>query len=118
MRHLQEAAAASTLYNVSDIVGSMNYRYDKTELWNWCATNRLEYIDTHNAIVSALTNENSVVEFDDLYDVLTIKWPSCEQLPQSIMTNRVLNNNFFKPLQDTEYKKYDSRVIREKEKEE
>ena len=118
VRHLQEVAAASTHYNVSEIVRSMNYHYDKTELWNWCATNRLEYIDTHNAIVSALTNENSVVEFDDLYDALTIKWPSCEQLPQSIMTNRVLNNNFFKPPQDTEYKKYDSRVIREKEKEE
>ncbi len=118
VRHLQEAAAASTLYNVSEIVGSMNYRYDKTELWNWCATNRLEYIDTHNAIVSALTNENSIVEFDDLYDALTIKWPSCEQLPQSIMTNRVLNNNFFKPPQDTEYKKYDSRKLQEKEKEE
>lgn len=111
VRHLQEVAAASTHYNVSEIVRSMNYHYDKTELWNWCATNRLEYIDTHNAIVSALTNENSVVEFDDLYDALTIKWPSCEQLPQSIMTNRVLNNNFFKPTQDTEYKKYDSRKL-------
>lgn len=118
VRHLQEVSAASMHYNVSEIVRSMNYRYDKTELWNWCATNRLEYIDTHNAIVSALTNENSVVEFDDLYDALTIKWPSCEQLPQSIMTNRVLNNNFFKPPQDTEYKKYDSRKLQEKEKEE
>lgn len=117
IRHLQEATAANSAYNVSSIVKTMDYAYDKAELWNWCATNRLEYIDTHNAIVSALTNENSVVEFNDLYEALTIKWPTCDQLPQSIMTNRVLNNNFFNPPQDTEYKQYDNRTKKDKVKE-
>jgi hypothetical protein len=53
-----------------------------------------------------LTNENIIVDYDDLYTALTINWPSVDQLPDNIMTNRILNNNIFKPKTNEEYSRF------------
>lgn len=107
VRHIQEAYSRNPKLDVEFELGLIQYGlYDIQQLWNWCATNRFSQYDIHNTIVEALTNETIIVDFDDLYTALTISWPTVEQLPENIMTNRILNNNIFKPKTNLEYSKY------------
>ena len=108
IKHIQTAISFDQRFasRANDILKILPNDFRNESLWNYCATNKLSIIDKHNAVVAALTNENAVVEFNDLYDALTIKWPEIDQLPEGIMTNRVLNNCFFKTSVENDYKKY------------
>ncbi len=102
--HIQEAQRYDPDIGIEYLVGWLPY-YKKEKLWNWCFTNRLSEVDRYNAVVDALTNETAVVEFDELYNVLTIEWPTSAELPENARTNRVLNNNFFKNLHNESLKR-------------
>lgn len=78
----------------------------KKELWYYLATNDFTEIDIHNAIVEALTNANEAIDYELLYDALTIDWPKDNELPLEISTNRVLNNKYFQVDVNTQYDKY------------
>ena len=102
--HLQEALKYDPKSDIHEIMRWIPYvKARKEELWNWCSTNSLTSADTYNAIVEALTNENSVVEYDDICSILTIDWPKSKDLPESVATNRVLNNHYFEDLRDGRY---------------
>lgn len=107
VRHIQEAYSRNPKLDVDFELGLVQYGlYDIQKLWNWCATNRFTQYDIHNTIVEALTNENIIVDYDDLYTALTVNWPTVDQLPENIMTNRILNNNIFKPKINEEYSRF------------
>ena len=102
--HIQEAKRHDPDLIIENLVGWIPY-YDKESLWNWCFTNKLSEADRYNAVVDALTNETACVELDELYEVLTIEWPKSADLPESVRTNRILNNNFFENLQNESLKR-------------
>lgn len=102
--HIQEAQRYDSDICVEGIIKRLPY-YDKEALWNWCFTNKLTEADRYNAVVDALTNETACVELDELYEVLTIEWPKSADLPESVRTNRILNNNFFENLHNESLKR-------------
>lgn len=81
----------------------------KSDLWYSLATNDFTEIDVHNFVVDALTNVNEAIDYNLLYDALTIDWPKDNELPLEISTNRVLNNKYFKVDKDVKYEKYEQR---------
>lgn len=105
VKHLQSAISYDSSHEETAkfMMENIPSTYKSEEFWNYCATNRLNMIDRHNAVAAALTNEFLEADFDELYEALTIKWPETDELPDSIMTNRVLNNNFFHPTREKQY---------------
>lgn len=105
VKHLQSAISydASHEETAKFVMENIPSTYKSDDFWNYCATNRLNMIDRHNAVAAALTNEFLEADFNELYEALTIKWPETDELPDSIMTNRVLNNNFFHPAKEKQY---------------
>ena len=102
--HIQEVQRYYPRLEVEWLIKRLPY-YDKESLWNYCFTNKLSEADRYSAVVDALTNETAVVELDELYEVLTIEWPKSAELPESVRTNRVLNNNFFENLHNESLKR-------------
>ena len=101
--HIQEAQRYNPKLEVEGFIKRLPY-YDEESLWNYCFTNKLSETDRYSAIVDALTNDTACVELDELYEVLTIEWPKSADLPESVRTNRILNNNFFENLHNESLK--------------
>ena len=65
-------------------------------LWQYCITNRLNAYDRNIAIEEALNDKREVIPcYELLTEALLHPWPSIYDIPESIATNRVLNNNIF-----------------------
>lgn len=112
--HIQEVQRYYPKLEVEWLIKRIPY-YDKESLWNWCFTNKLSEVDRYHAVVDALTNETVCVELDELYEVLTIEWPKSADLPESVRTNRVLNNKFFENLHNENLKRLRQNKKRRKE---
>lgn len=83
------------LYEPEDHMAKVLLRRYGDNLWNYCLTNRFNLNDKHLAVQEALEDEKDFPCEEELYEALTHAWPEMSDLPESIATNRVLNNNIF-----------------------
>lgn len=64
--------------------------------WNALSTNLFAFHDAAMAIGEAISDSEEIPQGERLYEALTRRWPDMKALPDSIATNRVLNNNVLK----------------------
>jgi hypothetical protein len=66
-----------------------------TGIWAAVATDVWRQADSDALIIAGLTNVSATPDDALFFDALMHDWPSKDEIPLAIATNRVLNNNIF-----------------------
>ncbi len=92
VRHLQEMMKYAGPQKGNEISQYIKKTGISQKIWDDCATNFFTVADMHQAIENAMIKP-CPVDSDLLFSALTHSWPSLDDIPLSMATNRVLNNN-------------------------
>ena len=105
VKHIQEIQKYldEDLWEPEKRMAKILLREHGENFWKYCLTNGFNLNDRHLAIQEALEDENDFPCEEELFEALTHVWPEMSDLPESIATNRVLNNNIFQQTQNTNF---------------